>query len=41
MTDIAIRGLLRLYPRAWRARYGEELAGLILQASGSRGPLCG
>ena len=38
MTDITIRGLLRLYPRAWRARYGDELTDLILQASGSRGP---
>jgi hypothetical protein len=38
VTDIAIRGLLRLYPRAWRVRYGDELAGLILQASGGRGP---
>jgi hypothetical protein len=38
MTDITIRGLLRFYPRAWRARYGDELASLILQASGNRGP---
>jgi len=34
MSDITTRALLRLYPRPWRARYGEELTGLILQASG-------
>jgi hypothetical protein len=33
MTDLIIRALLRLYPRAWRDRYGDELAGLIFQAS--------
>jgi hypothetical protein len=26
--------LLRLYPRAWRQRYGEELEGLIVEVSG-------
>ena len=26
--------LLRLYPRAWRARYGEELEALIVESSG-------
>jgi hypothetical protein len=30
--------LLRLYPAGWRARYGEELEGLILEASGQRVP---
>jgi hypothetical protein len=38
MTDLTVRGLLLLYPRAWRARYGDELTGLILQASGHRNP---
>ena len=38
MTDVTVRGLLLLYPRAWRARYGDELTGLILQASGHRNP---
>jgi hypothetical protein len=38
VTESLIRVLLRLYPRAWRARYGDELAGLILQASAGRGP---
>jgi hypothetical protein len=30
------RRLLRLYPRAWRARYGDELEALILESSGGR-----
>jgi hypothetical protein len=30
------RRLLRLYPRAWRARYGNELEALILESSGGR-----
>ena len=30
--------LLRLYPAGWRARYGEELEALILEASGRRVP---
>ena len=38
MTDITLRVLLRLYPRDWRARYGDELAGLILQSSARRSP---
>lgn len=25
MTDITLRVVLRLYPRAWRARYGDEV----------------
>ncbi len=41
MTDITVRWLLRLYPRAWRARYGDELTGLVLQASGQRRPSLG
>jgi hypothetical protein len=28
---LAIRALLRLYPRAWRSRYGVELAALLAQ----------
>lgn len=31
-----IRLLLRAYPRAWRARYGDELEGLIADASDGR-----
>lgn len=30
--------LLRLYPPGWRARYGEELAALIVEANGGRVP---
>ena len=30
--------LLRLYPPRWRDRYGEELAGLIVETSGGRVP---
>ena len=30
------RRLTRLYPRAWRARYGAELEALILESSGGR-----
>ncbi len=28
-AGLAVRGLLRLYPRRWRARYGEELTGMF------------
>ena len=35
-VDRTSRLLLRLYPPAWRARYGEELEALILEASGGR-----
>ncbi|MDA8079993.1 MAG: hypothetical protein M0Z96_00020 [Actinomycetota bacterium] len=38
MTDITLRVLLRFYPRAWRARYGDELTCLILQSSARRSP---
>lgn len=38
MAGIMIRGLLCLYPRAWRDRYGDELAGLIDEARGNRRP---
>jgi len=38
MTDRTIRALLSLYPRAWRARYGDELTDLIIQASEHRKP---
>jgi hypothetical protein len=31
---MSARALLRLYPVAWRERYGEELEGLIVEASG-------
>jgi hypothetical protein len=32
-------GLLRLYPAAWRARYGEELQALLVESSaGGRVP---
>ena len=33
MNASLIRSLLRVYPRSWRARYGEELADLIQEAS--------
>lgn len=36
MSARSIRALLRLYPRGWRERYGEELAAAIVQA-GSEG----
>lgn len=38
MSGISLQALLRFYPRAWRARYGDELAALIMQSSGSRRP---
>jgi hypothetical protein len=28
--------LIRLYPRAWRDRYGEEFAALVNEVSGGR-----
>src|SRR5260370_31228977 len=31
LRHLAIRALLRLYPRAWRSRYGVELAALLAQ----------
>src|SRR6187402_2518567 len=31
-SDRLVRALLRLYPRAWRERYGEEFFALIAQS---------
>jgi hypothetical protein len=36
--DSSIRGLLWWYPRAWRARYGEEFAELLAAERAERGP---
>jgi hypothetical protein len=34
MSRARVEKMLRLYPAQWRARYGEELAGLIVESTG-------
>jgi hypothetical protein len=38
MNDNTLQVILRLYPRDWRARYGDELASVIHESSGPRSP---